>query len=90
MKSALKATLDPNNVYGNAFGEQQNVFGQKQTVFGQHQALQPSHSYGNGNGTGPQQSQANGATIVNGQVLDAAATSRLQMCGIVPMPGRYW
>jgi hypothetical protein len=38
----------------------------------------------------PQQNQANGASIVDGQVLDAAATSRLQICGIVPRPGRYW
>jgi len=80
MKSALKATLDPNNIHGNAMGTQQ-------TVFGQHQVPQPVNSYANG--PCPQQ-MTPGATIVNGQILDAAATSRLQMCGIVPTTGRYW
>jgi hypothetical protein len=88
MKSALKTTLDPNNMYGNGPGVQSNAFTQHQPGFGQLLPPQPSHSYSNN--TTPPLTQVSGATIVNGMALDAAATSRLQMCGVTPMPGRYW
>lgn len=88
VKGALKATLDPNNLYSNNFGQQQPTFGQQQQGPSQSSNFQPSYVHGNSNRSS--QDQMNGGTIVNGQVLDVAAISRLRATGISPMPGRYW
>jgi hypothetical protein len=88
MKSALKTTLDPNNLYSNNLGQQQPKFGQQQQGPSQSCNVQPSYIHSNSNNS--PQYQMNGGTIVNGLVLDAAAISRLRASGISPMPGRYW
>ena len=88
MKNALKTTLNANNMYGNGLGVQPNVLSPQQPGFSPPQPPQPNYAYSTN--TAIPAVQTNGSTIVNGMALDAAAVSRLQMCGITPMPGRYW